>query len=644
MRILDSFFLAVCILAITAPSTVLAQTDEGSEPAKADPEVEKKKESKPPAPLSPKVPSELLPPTVPAGDALPVPPPGFSEVVMDQASPAKPPLNLVDINGYLRLRGDLMDGLDLGLPYRTDLTRGAAYPQFPKSATGKEDTLAGANMRFRLEPTINISEDVRIMAQIDMLDNLILGSTPDGYPQSMYYPMVGFSQGQQPPVEGINSIKDSILVRRIWGEVMTPLGLLRFGRMGSQWGLGILANDGGPSHVDRGPLVTRNDPFSPMGHCFDCDYGSTADRIMFITKIFGHYVVPMIDFTSEGPYFTQVNEFAGQPYDLDQLDDVNSYILAIAKRDKPEDIEQALAQDDWVLNYGVYFVFRNQALDAVRYQNEGQHPDQGSNQTIADYAVRDLEAYIPDIWIRFMFGKLRIELESVMIIGKIGYDAVGHSLNADGDLIPNLQGESLDILQYAGVLQADYRLLDDALLVGMELGFASGDDSPGFGVRPFEEKQFEHADGDHNINNFRFHPDYHVDLILWRQIIGTVTDAVYVKPSLQYEIAEGFGAKVSAVYSSAIRSQSTRGKRSPLGLEFDLDFFYFSDDNFHAGLSYGILVPLAGMDDLGHDEVPGYDPSYSGGDSRDDDDNITRKVCGNESKRGLQANRNRGDS
>ena len=92
------------------------------------------------------------------------------------------------------LHGDLMDGLDLGLPYRTDLTRGAAYPQFPKSATGKEDTLAGANMRFRLEPTINISEDVRIMAQIDMLDNLILGSTPDGYPMSMYYPMVGFSQ------------------------------------------------------------------------------------------------------------------------------------------------------------------------------------------------------------------------------------------------------------------------------------------------------------------------------------------------------------------------------------------------------------------------------------------------------------------
>ena len=46
-----------------------------------------------------------------------------------------------------------------------------------------------------------------------------------------------------------------------------------------------------------------------------------------------------------------------------------------------------------------------------------------------------------------------------------------------------------------------------ALLLGVELGYASGDKSPGFGVRPFDEKQFEHNLGDNSINNFRFHPD-----------------------------------------------------------------------------------------------------------------------------------------
>ena len=62
----------------------------------------------------------------------------------------------------------------------------------------------------------------------------------------------------------------------------------------------------------------------------------------------------MIDFTSEGPYSYRLNETMGQPYDLDQLDDVNSWIIAVAKRDKPEDIRRALEQDEWVLNYGVY--------------------------------------------------------------------------------------------------------------------------------------------------------------------------------------------------------------------------------------------------------------------------------------------------
>jgi uncharacterized protein (TIGR04551 family) len=525
---------------------------------------------------------------------------------MEQSAPGKPPLNLLDLHGYLRLRGDLMNGLDLGLDYRLDSTRGAAYPQFPKSATGKEDTLAGANMRFRLEPTINISEDVRIMAQIDMLDNLILGSTPEGYPQSMYFPLVAFSQGQQPPVEGVNAIKDSILVKRVWGEVLTPLGLLRFGRMGSEWGLGLLANDGGPTHVDNGPLVTRKDPFSPMGHCFDCDYGSTADRIMFITKVFGHYIVPMVDFTAEGPFSSYPNEWGGQSFDIEQLDDVTSWILAIAKRDKPEDIAQALAADDWVLNYGFYFVFRNQALDAIDYNINGS-PYDGRNLTVTNYAVRNVEAYIPDIWVRLMMGKLRIEAEFVMIIGKIGYDTQSGSLDADGNLIDisTVRGQSLDLLQWGGVIQADYRFLDDSLLIGLELGLASGDDSPGFGVRPFDEKQFEHADGDDNITNFRFHPDFHADLILWRQIVGTVTDAIYFKPSVQYNIAEGLGAKLSAIYSSAMELSSTRGKASPLGLEFDLDFFYFSDDNFHAGLSYGLLIPFSGMNDLGDDEQPG---------------------------------------
>ena len=39
--------------------------------------------------------------------------------------------------------------------------------------------LGGANIRLRLEPTINVTDQVRVLGQVDMLDNTILGSTPD---------------------------------------------------------------------------------------------------------------------------------------------------------------------------------------------------------------------------------------------------------------------------------------------------------------------------------------------------------------------------------------------------------------------------------------------------------------------------------
>ena len=60
----------------------------------------------------------------------------------------------------------------------------------------------------------------------------------------------------------------------------TPVGILRFGRMGSHWGLGMLRND---------------------GNCLDCDFGDTVDRVQFVTEPFaGFYVTPMIDFNAEG--------------------------------------------------------------------------------------------------------------------------------------------------------------------------------------------------------------------------------------------------------------------------------------------------------------------------------------------------------
>ena len=50
-----------------------------------------------------------------------------------------------------------------------------------KTLACQDKTQARANMRFRLNPEIHITDNLRMMAQIDLLDNLVLGSTPEGY-------------------------------------------------------------------------------------------------------------------------------------------------------------------------------------------------------------------------------------------------------------------------------------------------------------------------------------------------------------------------------------------------------------------------------------------------------------------------------
>src|SRR5690606_8816313 len=112
------------------------------------------------------------------------------------------------------------------------------------------------------------------------------------------------------------------------------------------WGLGVLAND---------------------GNCLDCNFGDSPDRVLFVTKILGHYFVPAWDFVSEGysslDILTDNLNSRGQPFDPEQTDDVNQFILAVFKRDKEEDIKRMLEAGELVLNYGTYQVYRTQARD-----------------------------------------------------------------------------------------------------------------------------------------------------------------------------------------------------------------------------------------------------------------------------------------
>jgi uncharacterized protein (TIGR04551 family) len=97
----------------------------------------------------------------------------------------------------------------------------------------------------------------------------------------------------------------------------------------------------------------------------------------------------------------------------------------------------------------------------------------------------------------------------------------------------------------------------------------------------------------------RFHPDYHVDRILFREIVGTVTDAFYFRPHVRVTVAEHhrgrLEARLAAVASFAVFAESTPGGERPLGLELDPTLAYVSDFGFAAALEQGTLFGLSGL-------------------------------------------------
>jgi hypothetical protein len=88
---------------------------------------------------------------------------------------------LLELDGYYRMRTDWFKNFNLGFP-----DPGFGGTPFPtalgcKSATSGhpcDNSLSSANMRLRLEPTINLDEGTSVHLQADLLDNLVLGSTP----------------------------------------------------------------------------------------------------------------------------------------------------------------------------------------------------------------------------------------------------------------------------------------------------------------------------------------------------------------------------------------------------------------------------------------------------------------------------------
>jgi uncharacterized protein (TIGR04551 family) len=471
-------------------------------------------------------------------------------------------------------------------------------------------TQTGANLRFRLNPELHISDNLRVLSQIDILDNVVMGSTPPGYSfqpggadpgyqtvqRSGYYANGVFDDTIVPPTSGVNSLSNSIHVKRVWAEYATPIGQLRFGRMPDHFGLGIVRHS---------------------GDGFDDDYQSTIDRVQFITAIkpLDLYLGGSWDFPNEG-YLIQPKIPGGQAYDSAQLDDVNQWSLIIARKQSPELVKTALSRDQVVINGGAYITLRRQLLsnDRAGAAADGANVPNATPGNIAGgngagFARVGADFWIPDLWFQLRYKKFRFEAEGAAFLGSIENTVT----NAGPTSAATFQNSERKLRQYGVATEIEQRLVEDKLRLAFNFGWSSGDPDA---FNPNSTNNLVPQAGqvqinDNTISTFRFHPAYRIDLILNRNILQRIQGTYYLRPGVEYDFmrkptGQRLGGGAGIIWTRASEFTQTPGHARDLGIELNGRLYFQSKDGslndqpekrggFFAMLEYGVLFPLQGL-------------------------------------------------
>lgn len=381
--------------------------------------------------------------------------------------------------------------------------------------------------RGRIMPKLMFDKIASFNLQIDIFDDVLWGDN-NGLATA---PLFATDTTNQYFLGG--GQVDSIVVDRAWVEFQIPVGLMRVGRMPSHWGLGLLANGGGTANID---------PLSPVGyparkaadHFFDDDFGdnhfgSTTDRILFVTKPLsivktiqkkantesGLIVGYAFDKLSEAPLFTaepferRFRPFGQQGFiSRGKNDDVNEHV-ALAVWTQP--LWDPVAYTD-ELKVGVYGV--------IRTAEEGSTNPTGIPDPTATCGEFEGEAvpcvdtgstvFITDLWWKLRWGKIYTEGEIIKIFGETFGGVPFPSTN---------RKKKADIT--GGAIKVGY--LDRLFDVVLEVGHASGDEY-------LEDEHFKQR---------ALHPDYNVGLILFEQTLRELSARTYGVPFLSEATPNG---------------------------------------------------------------------------------------------------------
>jgi uncharacterized protein (TIGR04551 family) len=288
---------------------------------------------------------------------------------------------------------------------------------------------------------------------------------------------------------------------------------------------------------------------------------------------------------------------SGHPISLSPSDLAAGPTLAILRVHSPAALARRAAAGLTSVEYGGYVSYRSQDRDVpASYLPTSSPPTSFTSQ---DLAARGFSATAAGAWLRLSSARFRVEAELAYLDATL----------QNPSLIP---GTTITVpvtsSQLGAALESDVDV--HGLRVGFDAGYASGDPAPGFGAFPtlgegpappgsLDGPQANPPTHD-TVDNFRFHPDYHIDQILFREIIGLVTDAVYLRPHVAATLltvgTSHLEASAALIASWAVEAAQTPSGARTLGVEVDPELRYASRDGFAATIDYGVLFPGAAFD------------------------------------------------
>jgi hypothetical protein len=414
-----------------------------------------------------------------------------------------------DLEGYYRMRG---------------------Y-SFSNLYTDQEEPGRFVAQRLRLQPQINFQDNAKFVMMADVIDDVVWGDNQSLASTALF--------AGDPSNTGMNGGQSGINIKRAWMEFDVILGKMRVGRMESNWGMGLLANDGNGFDDAFGENHT----------------GATFDRILFATKPIAVAQTIMGQKSSDIPFFMgyafdrlvedpliQYKGYTCEPGiadgepDFDTRCDSNADGLTDLDHGYTDESRTSDSRDsDWAFDnaddvtehvfFGIYNGKKQPLFGSVGDLTAGLYAINRTQQET------NSNVWIYDAYLRFLWKGLYIEGEYLTIRGQSSAIVLPGAYDPTSESSDPLSKE-VNIVGYAarmGYVQQNWSAV-------LETGYASGDENVADGLftgRPLS-------------------PDFNVGLIIYDQVLanasantwgesaaalwsnGSVYNSRYIHPIIRY--------------------------------------------------------------------------------------------------------------